>query len=117
MSSVVLSGLTAFTTISLFDDYDISDIFEDVKKVCSWLHNILPENRFARFLIYTTGSVLLVRGIPVLLRNTSFFDYFAKEIHFFHRTTTDPQIFEIKKQLLENFTDGLPLYEVISIWS
>lgn len=111
MSGVVLSGLTAITTISLFEDYNITDIFEDAKKICSWFHNILPDNRFVRLIIYTTGSLLVLRLIPIVLRNTSFFDYFSKEIHFFHRTTSDSQLIEIKKRLLHNFTEGLPLYE------
>ena len=117
MSSVFLSGLTTITTISLFDGWDnLHDIFSDVGKVAVWVHSFLPENKFVRSSIYVVGSVVFLRSIPFLLRRTSFFSYYEKEMMYFHRSNSNKQIMDIKKELLEELTDGeskvkLPLLE------
>lgn len=113
MSGVIFSGLTAITTISFFDDYHLADLVEDLSKVGSWVQDLLPENKFARFLIYTSAGVMVTRMVPIVLRHTSFFQYFANSIKYYHRTNNNREVIDFKRELLKELeTDvhGLPLF-------
>lgn len=114
MSATILSGLTAVTTITLFEDYSLVDIIEDVKKAIGWLNSLLPDNKLVKVFVYSTGSLCLLRCVPLLLRHTDFFKYYDKEIQYFHRSSNNSQILRMKNELLSELKDGnanLPLYE------
>ena len=113
MSSVMLSGLTTITTISLFDGWEnISDIFDDLKKVACWINSQLPNNKAVRVLIYGAGSIIFLRSLPFLLRRTSLFLRFEQEVYHWHRANSDRDIMKFKEELLsdlKNDTHELPL--------
>uniref|UniRef100_A0A7M5XPY0 Methyltransferase type 11 domain-containing protein n=1 Tax=Clytia hemisphaerica TaxID=252671 RepID=A0A7M5XPY0_9CNID len=106
MSNLVISGLTTITTIQLFDGWDnISEILEDIRKIGCSLHDMLPENKFIRASFYTVGTVVLLRSIPFILRRTSFFTYYEKEMIYFHRSNNNKQILEMKEELLKELNE------------
>ena len=114
MSNLVLSGLTTITTISLLEEYNINNLIEDIKNVFNWFHSQLPCNKFVRLVVYTSASVLLARSVPLILRNTKFFQYFDRQHLYFHRTSNHKRLLELKDELLselhEEGAGGLPLY-------
>jgi len=106
MSSVIMSGLTTITTITLFDGWEnLYNIAEDIGKLGCWFHHSLPENRAVKALCYCFGGVVLLRSIPFILRRTSFFSYFDNEILFFHRSNNQVELIEIKKKLLKELKE------------
>ena len=106
MSNLVLSGLTTITTIHLFDGWDhIADILDDIRKVGCWIHSQLPDNKFVRTTMYVTGTVVLLRSIPFILRRTSFFAYYEAEMIYFHRSCNQRDIVCMKQELLKELTD------------
>ena len=100
-SSIIISGITAITTIQLFDGWDgLSDVFEDVGNLACWIHNQMPENRFLRTSIYALGSLVLLRSAPFVMRRTSFFQYYEQEMLYFHRTNNNHDVVAMKRELL-----------------
>ena len=105
-SGIVISGITAITTIQLFDGWDgLSDILEDVGKLAGWIHHQMPENRFLRTSIYALGSLVVLRSLPFVLRRTSFFQYYEKEMLYFHRTNNNRDVLAMKCELLDEMKD------------
>ena len=118
MSNVVISGLTAITTIQLFDGWEsLSNIVEDVGNLVCSIQSKLPENKFLRTSIYALGSVVLLRSLPFLLRQTSFFKYYDVETIYFHRSCNDKEVLSMKEEVLKElkserrFTKKFPLLE------
>ena len=105
-SGIVISGITAITTIQLFDGWDeLSDVLEDIGKLAGWIHHQMPENRFLRTSIYALGSLVVVRSLPFVLRRTSFFQYYENELLYFHRTNNNADILAMKRELLGEMKD------------
>lgn len=112
--TTILSGLTAITTITLFEDYTLVDVFEDVRNAGHWINKLLPENKLVKIVVYSAGTLLLLRAMPLLLRRTDFFSYFDRGIKYFHRTSNHKQILRMKKELLSELKEGntkFPLYK------
>ena len=105
-SGIGISGITAITTIQLFDGWDgLSDVLEDIGKLAGWIHHQMPENRFLRTSIYALGSLVVVRSLPFVLRRTSFFQYYENELLYFHRTNNNGDILAMKRELLGEMKD------------
>ncbi|XP_057304128.1 N6-adenosine-methyltransferase TMT1A-like [Hydractinia symbiolongicarpus] len=115
MSNVILSGLTTITTISVFDGWDnIADILSDIRKIGCWFHRSLPDNKFVKVAVYGFGSLVVLRSLPFVLRRSSFFSYCEKEMIYFHRSNSNPDVIRYKEELLKELKDeehGLPLLE------
>ena len=115
MANAVFSGLAAISAFSGINGWDtLDEIVNDIKKIGCWFHQSLPENKALKLVIYTFGSVVLLRSLPMLLRKTELFISNDKEVVYFHRSNRDKEIIEIKKELLKVLKEkehGLPLFE------
>lgn len=100
MTTLVLSGLTTITTFQIFDGWD--QLSEDINAVFAWIHSKLPENKFTRFVIYTTGTLALLRAIPFIFRRTAFFQFYEEQSFFFHRSCNHPEVLKMKDGLLSD---------------
>jgi Methylase involved in ubiquinone/menaquinone biosynthesis len=102
MSNILISGLTAITTIQVFDGWhSISNILEEFGTLAVSIQSKLPENRFLRTTVYVLGSVVLLRAMPFILRRFSFFEYYEIETIYFHRSCNDKEILSMKEELLK----------------
>ena len=94
MTYQILSAL--MSDINFFDE--VRDLFYSIPDFFSVINSSLPDNRFARFLIYGTGTLLLVYTTPLLLRHTELFDYHYRQMAYFHRCC--PSVLDMKEELL-----------------